>query len=484
MGFQPHGPAATFSSSISTEPILSIADPSASQTNHPDAANNSEGISNLLSARLPPNSYPEITPLHLAAANGDESLVQELISSGADVNALYENGPPVWGAIYHGHTSIVKMILSAGGTHVVPFRCAFPVENSLIGAIKSGKPEIVKLLIEYGVDVNEDQIQWGSAIGFVVTGPKSEDAGYEEKRIETARMLLDAGAEFDECDDYGGKPGTYAATYGHEGILKMLLDRGLHVEERYRPSYGEIEDEYRLLHLAVRGRHVETVRLLLGAGADPNSRTVLNLGSGFQKETLDGRTPMYFAAWRDWGEDQGFDRPKWTGMSREAEDSVAVTRMLIEHGGEINARALNGWTPLHAVAKNGDSVVATTRLLIESGADVNAKAMKSRTPLHAAVLGASIDSFGEDVLSDPRYLDREPKVETVEVVKLLLEKGADVDSRMDDGCTALDVARGKILAEVEKVLLGAGANSVCQKWNRSTRMESLQGEGEGEGEVD
>jgi ankyrin repeat protein len=114
-----------------------------------------------------------------------------------------------------------------------------------------------------------------------------------------ARMLLDAGAEFDECDDYGGNPGTYAATYGHEGILKMLLDRELHVEERYRPSYEEMDDECRLLHLAVRGRHVETVRLLLGAGADPNSRIALSLGSGFQKETPDGRTPMHFAAWRD-----------------------------------------------------------------------------------------------------------------------------------------------------------------------------------------
>jgi ankyrin repeat protein len=158
MGFQPHGPAATFSS-ISTEPILSIADPSAYQTNSLDAANNGEGISNLLSARLPPNSYPEITPLHLAAAHGDESLVRELISSGADVNALYENGPPVWSAIYHGHTSIVRMILSVGGTYIVPFRSCFPVETSLIVAIKSGKPEIVRLLIEHGADVNEDQIQ-------------------------------------------------------------------------------------------------------------------------------------------------------------------------------------------------------------------------------------------------------------------------------------------------------------------------------------
>jgi ankyrin repeat protein len=304
---------------------------------------------------------------------------------------------------------------------------------------------------------------------------------HEAKRIEMARMLLDAGAEFDECDDYGGKPGTYAATYGHTEILKLLLDRGLDDEERYSPSYGEMEDEYRLLHLAVRGRHVETVRLLLGVGAELNSRTVLSLGSGFQTETLDGRTPMHFAAWGDWGEDQGFNRPKWTETSKEAEDSVAVTRVLIEHGGEFNARALNGWTPLHAVARNGDSVVATTRLLIESGADVNAKAIKGRAPVHAAVLGASIDSFGEDLLSDPKYLDREPKVETVEVVKLLLEKGADIDSRMDDGCTALDVARGKILGEVEKVLLGAGANPVCQKWNRPIRMELLQGRGRGRG---
>jgi ankyrin repeat protein len=420
-----------------------------------------------------------MTPLHLAAANGDESLVRQLISSGADINALYENCPPVWSAIYHGHTSIVRMILSAGGTHIVPFRSVFPVENSLIVAIKSGKPEIVRLLIEYGVDVNEDQIQWGSAIGFVVAGPRGEDMEYEGKRTEMARMLLDAGAEIDECDDYGGKPGTYAATYGHVEILKMLLDRGLDVEEKYSPSYGEMEDEYRLLHLAVRGRHVETVRLLLEAGADANSRTGLSMCPEFPTETPDGRTVMHFAAWRDWGEDQGFDRPKWTGTSMEGENSVVVTKMLIEHGCEINGRGSNGWTPLHAVARNGDSVVATTRLLIESGADVNAKAMKGRTPLHAAVLGASIDSLGGDVLSDPRYLDREPKVEIVEVVKLLLEKGADVDSRMDDGCTALGVAREKMLGQIEKVLLDAGANPGSRKWNRPIRTESLRGRGRG-----
>lgn len=96
----------------------------------------------------------------------------------------------------------------------------------------------------------------------------------------------------------------------------------------------------------------------------------------------------------------------------------ALARWLIEQGADVNAAADNPQrvTPAHAAAATCDH--ETMRLLLERGADVNARQQMDYTPLHGAA------SRGD-----------------VEMATLLLAHGADRDARASDGMTPADVAR-------------------------------------------
>ena len=119
---------------------------------------------------------------------------------------------------------------------------------------------------------------------------------------------------------------------------------------------------------------------------------------------------------------------------------VKVVKALIEAGADVNARADNGWTPLHACASRERSIVKVdevVKLLIAAGADVNARADDGLTPLHCAAMHVNVD-----------------------VVKVLIEAGADVNACSDSGFAPLDYAtyrRGVAKAEVIKALVAAGA---------------------------
>ena len=115
------------------------------------------------------------------------------------------------------------------------------------------------------------------------------------------------------------------------------------------------------LHLAAAGYRVEIVRLLLGAGADPNAA-----------KNHRHSTPLHYAA-------DGFI----TGPAWDAKRQVATIRCLVENGADIHLQDKNGATPLHRAVRTRSA--AAVKYLLELGSDPIKRNKPGSTPFHLAV---------------------------------------------------------------------------------------------------
>ncbi|KAH0543142.1 hypothetical protein FGG08_002487 [Glutinoglossum americanum] len=215
---------------------------------------------------------------------------------------------------------------------------------------------------------------------------------------DMVELLIALGADIN-CRDEKGKhylfcgwttPLIYAVHGGSVEAVRALLNHGVDVNEGSRTGTA--------LERAVIGRSEEMVHLLLEHGADPNLFASLsNLVDGSYDEE---RTPELL------------------------ERKLRMMRLLLDRGAKPNRSP--GSTILHKVASR-DYPIEATRLLLDYGANVNALDATGDTPLH--------------------YLGRRETEKAANLMKLLLENGADPTIR----------CRGKLLGDL------VGARNIS-KW--------------------
>ena len=161
------------------------------------------------------------------------------------------------------------------------------------------------------------------------------------------------------------------------------------------------------LIIAAHNGHLNSVKILLGYGADIEARGTLKI----ENDVIKGCTPLWAAA---------------------ASGHLNVVKLLIERNADVDGRTSTDSTPLRAAACEGNLEVVGC--LVESGANVNARTMIEKTPLMVACYRGLLS-----------------------VITYLINEGAFVDLPDKDGNTALHYAAQGGHLETVSQLLALGA---------------------------
>lgn len=389
------------------------------------------------------------TPLHRAVHRNDLKAADALIRSGADVNAVNRYGVPALSlAAMNGNVALLELLLKAGAN---PNATQAEGETALMTAARTGVPAAVTTLLAHGADVNAKET-WRGQTALMWAAA--------EGHADTIQVLLEAGAQINARSNAGWTALLFAAREGQIPAVKTLLAGGANVDDTLlaRPGRGRGASAggsdrtpsggSSALVLAVGSAHFELAAALLDAGANPNA-------------SAQGWTALHHITWiRKPGTGSNDPAPYGSGNM----DSLALVRKLKADGADVNARvtrrpnvgvtALNfvGATPFFMAARGGD--IELMRLLVELGADPLLPNEDGTTPLMAAA-GVGTHSPGEDAGTPP---------EALEAVKLALELGNDPNVVDKNGNTAMHGAAFKQLPEVVKLLAAKGAD--VNIWNK------------------
>jgi uncharacterized protein len=432
-----------------------------------------ELLSSTTRAEVNKPSKDGTTALHWAVYNDDLALVDRLLAAGADPNVRNDyNSTPLGEAAVVGNAAVIKKLLKAGADVEAPNADG---QTALMVLARSSNVEAAKLLIKAGAKVNARE-QWRGQTALMWASAQSQP--------DMVRLLIKHGAAVNDRSNLNN------------------FERQVTAEPRMqqRPPGGLTPLLY-----AARAGCLECAKELVRGGADINMpdpegitpliMAGLNLSfdvaaflvkEGAELDVWDtwGRSPLYAVVDMNTVPTGGrADRP-----SSDATSGTEVVRMMLERGANPNLqikivpplRSLRddrgpdgvlqaGTTSLARAAKGGD--VEVVRLLLAHGANPSLPTVPGVTPM---MMAAGTGYSGRD--SRGRYQTEE---QAMEIIKLLLDAGADINQRANDGGTALHGAAGRGRNELVKMLVASKADLTIKDARGRTAADVANGVGGG-----
>ncbi len=301
-------------------------------------------------------------------------------------------------------------------------------DTRLLEAVKSGSRPLVQTLLRAHVAVDTPEADGTTALHWAV---RASD-------VEIVRLLLKAGADAKAANRYGVTPLSLAAVNGDGATIELLLKAGADVNAAL--PQGET-----VLMTASRTGNADAVRILLDHGADVNAqehrmgetalmwaaaenhpdavRLLADYGAELDARSSVLKFPKYYfnaSAMVSTPLPRGGMTALQIAARQGALDGV---RALVAAGSDVNLTDLDGTTALVLAIINRHNDVA--ELLANHGADPNIADAAGMAALYAAVdlraLGPLINRPTPQATSS---------VDNVELVKVLLEHGANPNARL------------------------------------------------------
>ena len=420
-------------------------------------------------------------PLHLAAppqevliqaiATDDVTLAAQALKDGAqlDLETKYvrkgyiDRNTPLYFAAEKGELDLVRLFV-ANGASVKPGKSTWT--NPLDAAVRSGYPAVAGYLHDHGATC--DPLVYAASTGdldqvnrLIAAGkPKSFDeaaraaAGCGQLPVLTALLGKGASAAkaFQRAAATGSVPsmryllrhGVDIKAVGYEALgqaayndkteaTAFLLQAGASPNRQKQPTDTRFTEIDPPLNRAARVGAAGSAKLLLDAGADPNSIVVTDPGYGGA-----GNTPLCDAC---------------------ETDSDAIVRLLLDHGAGLEVVTSGGFTPaLYAAYAHAPRCLA---LLIDRGANLKATNPKWK----CGVLDFAAIFNGEDSNRPEMEMPTRANLnQCMATVQVLMDHGMNVDSTSDEGFSLLSIAIVNGQTAWAEMLLqrGAKVNTVDQ----------------------
>ncbi|ALP53994.1 hypothetical protein Tel_13105 [Candidatus Tenderia electrophaga] len=372
----------------------------------------------------------------------------------------------VLGARY-GQTEAVTYLLDGGMD--VDAKDAYG-NTALIAAASSGQKQMALLLLARGADVDEANNKDITALMGAAT----------KGDYQLAHQLIKQGAAVNARNNEGETALHMAVRYGHYDTAKVLLNGGANPNLRntVRPNFDN-SGFTPLMYAATHGLTREPVdwvsmaQLLLQNGADPNLTS--NHGEAalnYARTTDDAKliAVLKQAGAKDEQVYAGLDADESLLKAARIGDVVKVKQLLGDGSADPNSANNNGILPLLAAAYEGR--LETVEALVAGGAEINfLPAGLSQFALSKSHAPLRERDLMEAAARSDSALHAAVRQRHQDIVRFLLEHGAQVGLANRHGETPLLVAAAGGDVQVARLLLEHGADpNAREQDNRRNRM--------------
>ncbi|KAL5009533.1 hypothetical protein ScPMuIL_011838 [Solemya velum] len=459
-----------------------------------------------------------LTPLHYAARNNHLGVVQLLMEHGANPNSLDEEGlTPLHFAARYKRERQKQKLESASADEAESQTGLNGLPTSDTTEDLQMQDEVVVYLISHGCKINMPDIYGQTPLHYAamrgneiaaktLLGNGSINIEIEDKQRMTAlhmaashnqvviaQMLIEAGANLRCCTDEDSTPLHLASSEGNIEIVRMLFEAGAKRDGWVTISNMVTDrdcEQSTCLHLAVENGHFDVVSLCLEKRADVNTPSSHYMNP-LHLAAVAGDVRIVRLLVEHNARIDALNDEQNTPLHKACQyNHVPVVEYLVDRGAQIDRRDKDNFTPLLLASVYGHA--ETVELLLKKGADYSATDKNDKTAIFLAAEEDKYDAL-EKLLSYgnvQKLIDRSDRYDNnplhiaatngfLRIVKLLLKKGADLDSKNEEEHTPLHLAARYGRTNTVREIVHQGDKSVVndedENSNTALHLSALYG---------
>lgn len=317
-------------------------------------------------------------PIHIACINQSYDTIKLLIDNGANIEVKSNrNIKSIHLACYYGYPEIVKLLIDNGAKiesksfPMTPLTEIWihnsfdsdedaciksedePRDKPIHIACRCGHVDIVKILIDQGVDLN--------AIGYFRDRPIH--IACQRNYLEIVKLLIDNDADLEVMKNGNERPIHIACYLNYPEIVKLLIAKKVNL------NCTTCELETPLSYAFLTRASSIIFKMLLDSGVN------------LEKKYYNGETILYRVC-----NDEQYCYPE----SHNESDTYTLAKLLLNAGANVNSLTNYKESPLHTCCYDYDTF-EFIKLLVENGADLEQETINGWKPIHIVCTSGSYD---------------------------------------------------------------------------------------------